>query len=172
MIQQAAKERRRSGHAGQGADGIGGTGLRKRGHAVGNKEQDLRGEDERILGDECGGDLDRECDGNDENEDGGSGIDSGTDDEQRRREEPDERTPLFGLTGQRGGREVSVDKDGLVRRVRRRMLDWGAGIGASAKKTRKEDIVDVGKTAVASIPAVILGSVLEVIFVFSGRSES
>lgn len=153
MIQQAAKERKKSERSSSREIEFGVPGLRKRA----KKEAKQSDENERLLGDERADYED--CDDTD------SETDEGASTRERReggevedgRAEPNERTPLFGLTGQRGGREISVDKDGFVHRMRNKVVDWGNGIGASAKKTRKEDLIDVGKTAVSSIPAVILG---------------
>ncbi|GAA6015201.1 hypothetical protein JCM11491_000502 [Sporobolomyces phaffii] len=163
MIQQAAKERRKSGPASRKVvDGGFAAGLRKR-TKKGDKEAGEPDGDERVLGDERGGDRDGSFEGVDDGR--GDGSVSGEDDEEDERAgtEPTERTPLFGLTGQRGGREVSTDKAGFVRRVRRKVVSWGNGIGASAKQTKKEDLIDVGKTAVASIPAVILGTLMNIL---------
>jgi len=151
MIQQAAKERRKSGQAPKRDVQVGVEGLRKR--AKKGKEEHEERDLERILGDERGGSRDEQYDGIEDSE-GEEEAEESTADEDS---VPTERTPLFGLTGQRGGREISVDKDGFVYRARNKMLAWGNGLGAKAKKTRKEDFVDFGKTAVSSIPAVILG---------------
>jgi len=151
MIQQAAKERRKSGQTPKRDVQVGVEGLRKRGKK--GKEEHGERDHERILGDERGGSRDEQYDGIEDSEGEEEGDRSTVGSESA----PSERTPLFGLTGQRGGREISVDKDGFVHRARNRMVEWGNGLGAQAKKTRKEDFVDFGKTAVSSIPAVILG---------------
>ncbi|GAA5977360.1 hypothetical protein JCM5350_002440 [Sporobolomyces pararoseus] len=159
MIQQAAKERKKSERSSSREIEFGVPGLRKRA----KKEAKQSDENERLLGDERADYED--CD------DTNSETDEGASTRERReggevedgRAEPNERSPLFGLTGQRGGREISVDKDGFVHRMRNKVVDWGNGIGASAKKTRKEDLIDVGKSAVSSIPAVILGNLMNIL---------
>ncbi|GAA5908062.1 Vsb1p [Sporobolomyces salmoneus] len=160
MMQQA--RRKRAGElSGKGSE-VGTTGLRKRA----KKESEDEREEERVLGDERGGGRNGKTGDYDGVEENGEDLADEDDEdvvEGHGREEPTERTPLFGLIGQRGGREISIDKDGFVARTRRKMVSWGNGIGATATKTRKEDLIDIGKTAVSSIPAVILGTLMNIL---------
>lgn len=169
MIQHA--RRRKSEHATKGATDS---------SIAGSKDVHGKKDEDRVLGDETGGNRDGDYEGIDVDDVEVAPRESDDEREEANRDAPNERTPLFGV-GQRGGREIAVDKDGFVERARRKMVSWGNGIGATAQKTKKEDLIDVGKTAVASIPAVILGSVppssvplpvegAHVTFVYRGRT--
>ncbi|GAA5842002.1 hypothetical protein JCM3766R1_005720 [Sporobolomyces carnicolor] len=151
MIQHA--RRRKSEHATKGATDS---------SIAGSKDVHGKKDEDRVLGDETGGNRDGDYEGIDVDDVEVAPRESDDEREEANRDAPNERTPLFGV-GQRGGREIAVDKDGFVERARRKMVSWGNGIGATAQKTKKEDLIDVGKTAVASIPAVILGTLMNIL---------
>ncbi|CEQ42126.1 SPOSA6832_03922 [Sporobolomyces salmonicolor] len=73
-------------------------------------------------------------------------------------DESNERTPLLGQLGKhhRTGNEGVA---GLAAKAKRKVVSWADDVAQKAKKTRKEDIVDLGRDVVGAIPAVILGCV-------------
>ncbi|GAA5922609.1 Vsb1p [Sporobolomyces koalae] len=163
MIRHAAKVQRKLEQTNRTDAPSGAPELRKRVRKSDKALEEHTAGEDRVLGDERGGeDLERL--GDDENLEA---EDSGTEQSEHRSEptEPNERTPLFGLTGQRGGREMAVNDPnlGFMRRIRQNVFSWGSELGSRAKKTKKEDIVDVGKIAVGSIPAVILGTLMNIL---------
>ncbi|GAA5859563.1 hypothetical protein JCM1840_006350 [Sporobolomyces johnsonii] len=77
-------------------------------------------------------------------------------------DESDERTPLLGrLVKHR--RAVSEGGAGLAAKAKRKVVNWADDVAQKARKTRTVDIADLGKDVVGAIPAVILGTLMNVL---------
>ncbi|GAA6055562.1 hypothetical protein JCM3770_002489 [Rhodotorula araucariae] len=73
--------------------------------------------------------------------------------------EDDEQTPLLGGKAHGEG----PGEPGLLEQARRRVGGWVKVVGEKGREIKAEDVKDVGKTAVASIPAVILGTLMNIL---------
>ncbi|BGP28971.1 hypothetical protein JCM10296v2_000707 [Rhodotorula toruloides] len=140
------------------------------------RERDASRERERVpraLGDESGGaNSEEEEDAMVEASVGDSAIvvderTAGPEDEDDVRGNAHERTPLLGASGGQpnGGRASSLNRwhETFARKAKDRLSGWAKQAEKRGKEITAEDVKDAGKTAVKSVPAVILGTLMNVL---------